>query len=205
MKLNRRLTGYIVGIVLMNIGAFVYTWEILARELNSEALNIQAIGFVLGIFLAVTAIMTIFAQMKKLNATKKAAEIFSNGDLTRRFKEYIKTPCVKMMNCRETACPSNPASTDYREGPCWNIAGSSAPVVHCPRIKKGKSNGGLDNCDECEVFQATAVDEIDALTRSLNLFIGRLQAMIKDISNDNTIGIKSLKFRYPDLLRHRSR
>lgn len=190
MKFNRRLTGYIIGILTMNIGAFVYSWGFLTRELGAETLNtviiIQAVGFILGLFLAVTAVMTIIAMMKKLDAAKEAAEIFSNGDLTMRFKEYVKTPCVEMMDCRNTACPSNPASLAYQEGPCWSIAGSNAPVIHCPRILEEKDNGGLDDCSECEVFQVKAVDEIGALTRSLNLFIGRLQKMIKDISNDSS-------------------
>jgi len=189
MKFNRRLTGYIIGIITMNAAAFIYTWGFLTRELNSETLStvftIQVIGLSFGVILAITAIVTVFTQMKKLDATKKAAEVFSAGDLTRRFKEYAKTPCVKMMKCNKTECPSNPASPNYQEGPCWSISGSSAPVAYCPRILKGKSNGGLDNCDECDVFKETAVDEIDALTRSLNLFIGRLQTMIKDISNDS--------------------
>ncbi len=189
MKFNRKLTGYIIGILTMNVGAFVYSWGFLTRELSEEALStvftIQAAGFILALFLAVTAIVSIVALTKKLDAAKEAAEVFSNGDLTMRFKEHVKTHCVEMMKCKNIACPSNPASPDYREGPCWSIAGSNAPVIHCPRLLKGKNSGGLNNCDECEVFQLTAVDEIGALTRSLNLFIGRLQKMIKDISDDS--------------------
>lgn len=189
MKFNRKLTGYIVGIITMNGAAFFYTWGILARELNGDALNtvlaIQSVGFTLGIVLAITAIASVFAQMKRLDATKKAAEVFSNGDLTRRFKEYAKTSCVNIMNCQKTSCPANPASSTLQDGPCWSVAGSSASVIQCQRILKGKKNGGFDNCDECQVFQMTPVDEIGALTRSLNLFIGRLQKMIKDISTDS--------------------
>lgn len=189
MRFKRKLTGYIIGVVAMNVAAFILTWGILTRELGGKTLStiftIQALGLTFGIIMATTAIVAVFAQMKKLENTRKTSEVFSNGDFTRRFKEYVNPNCFNIMNCRETSCPSNPASTDYKEGPCWSISGSSAPVVHCPRILKGKSNGGLDSCEECEVFKTTAVDEIGALTRSLNSFIGRFQKMIKDIVNDS--------------------
>jgi len=140
-----------------------------------------AVALILSILIGVSLTSSI---VKRLNSIRDTAVEFGNGDLTKRFEETVKTPCVVMRNCEKTDCPSHTDNPDYQKGACWNVAGSNASIVKCPRILNGKAGGGLDRCDECEVFQKVKVDEIGALVRSLNEFVGNIQKMIKDIKDN---------------------
>lgn len=150
-----------------------------------SARNRNIVIGVIGLCVMLLLIYTLFNRLvnRRLESIKESAMVFSKGDLTRRFVETATAPCVKMRNCNKTDCPSHTGNPNYQKGPCWSVSGSSASVVHCPRILKGKEGGGLDSCEECEVFQAASLDEIGGLTRSLNMFVGRLQAMMKDITS----------------------
>ena len=140
-----------------------------------------AVALILSILIGVSLRRSIVKQLINLRDT---AIGFSNGDLTQRFAETVKTPCVAMRNCEKTDCPSHTDNPDYQQGSCWNVAGSNAATVVCPRILKGKAGGGIDSCEECEVFQKVKVDEIGELARSLNRFFGGLQQMIKEIQDN---------------------
>ena len=140
-----------------------------------------AAALLLSILIGVSLRRSIVKQLINLRDT---AIEFSNGDLTRRFAETVKTPCVAMRNCEKKDCPSHTDNPDYQQGACWSVAGSNASITSCPRILKGKAGGGLDNCDECEVFQKGKVDEIGELARGLNGFVSNLQKMIKE-TQDN--------------------
>ncbi|MBF0102026.1 MAG: hypothetical protein HQK77_14075 [Desulfobacterales bacterium] len=110
-------------------------------------------------------------------------EEMSQGHLNKRFLETVQTSCAKLKNCNNTDCPSHPDSHEYKRGACWLVAGSSASEIKCPAILKGKANGGLDSCEECHVYQSMNLDEIQVLSRSLNMFIVNLHKMIKTITN----------------------
>ena len=148
----------------------------------SRLILIQSGGVFIGILFMIMAFVSVFSITKKLESTRDSALQFSNGDLTKRFEEATKTPCVKLCNCTLTDCPSHTKNPNFKKGPCWSVAGSNAAVVVCPRILKEKANGGLDSCEECEVFAKASVDEIGELTRCLNTFIVNLQKTIIDIN-----------------------
>ncbi len=150
-----------------------------------SARNRNIVIGVIGLGIIMFLIYTLFDRLvnRRLDSIKDSAAVFSRGDLTRRFLETAKTSCVQMRNCNKRDCPSHTSNPNYQKGPCWSISGSSASEVHCPRVLKGKEDGGLDSCEECEVFQQASLDEIGGLSRSLNTFVARLQAMMKDITS----------------------
>jgi methyl-accepting chemotaxis protein len=149
---------------------------------KGQFLLIQVAAALIGIVLVALATLSVLSVIGRIERTQESALQLSSGDLTSRFAEDAKTPCVEMRECKETDCPSHTDNPDYISGPCWNVAGSNAAEVKCPRILKGKANGGLDNCSECEVFQESSLDEIGDLNRSLNLFMHRIRKMLLDIN-----------------------
>lgn len=143
-----------------------------------QLLGTQAAGILIGAGLMVLALLTTFSIVKKIDNSKQMALLLSTGDLTKRFVEDTKTPCVKLRNCEKRDCPSHTANPEHQKGACWSVAGSSAVEIKCPRILKGKADGGLDSCEECEVYEKAKMDELGELSRSLNLFTHKLQEMI---------------------------
>lgn len=162
------------------------------KNLLDNTANVQIIIIVLGVIAIFIGAGSAFLITRTVSKPVVECVDFmhkvSKGDLTARFLETAKTPCVKLRNCDKTDCPSHTNNPNYQKGACWSVAGSNAPIIHCPRILKGKKGGGLDSCEECEVFHNKTLDEIGELFRSLNMFIARLQTMIKDIkSSGDTI------------------
>ncbi|MEJ2155241.1 MAG: methyl-accepting chemotaxis protein [Desulfobacteraceae bacterium] len=149
----------------------------------AHLLAAQGVGIGLGLICTAWAAMTIISIVRRLESARNAAIAFSKGDLTKRFLETTKTPCVKMRNCTKTECPSHTDSSSYQKGACWSVAGSNANEVHCPRILAGAAGGGLDTCEDCEVFKAATEDEIEELVRGLNAFMGKIQKMVRDIDS----------------------
>lgn len=154
-----------------------------AKDTRENLLIVNCVAIILSFFLVIFLSRSI---TRPLAGFIYSAKKMRKGDLTERFKESVKTPCYKIRDCDKMDCPSHIDNPNFQKGPCWFISGSSAPVVHCPLILKGKAGGGVDSCEECEIFQQTKMDEISELSAGLNIFVTHIQRMIQKVSKNTT-------------------
>lgn len=162
---------------------------IAARNTMKELIAVGVLAVIAGLCLTIFISRSI---TKPLIGFLESAQEMGGGNLAERFAETVDTPCSTIRKCKKKNCPSHTDNPNFQKGPCWLVSGSSAPLIHCPRILKGKAGGGLDTCDECEVFQLEKIDEISELSRGLNAFIVKLQRIVKSIGqNVEVINISS--------------
>ncbi len=152
-----------------------------AESTRRKLAVVSILAILAGILLTVLCSRSI---TNPINGFLESATKMSNGNLLERFAETVKTPCYTIRNCEKRDCPSHNANTNFQKGPCWLVSGSNSPEIHCPRILKGKAGGGIDTCEDCEVFQNTRLDEISELSRGLNTFIVKLQSIVKKIGHN---------------------
>lgn len=146
---------------------------------NSVRWYVIGISSVVAVFL----LMLLFLVSRKLVITPVRELSFATkkllkGDLTARVKSNRPLKCWELRNCKETDCPA--FGDEHRS--CWHITGT-----RCPTCEKGDYAEKIDQCKECEVYQAASGDEIQELTHNFNLMALSL--------NENIIGLQDTEKR----------
>ena len=88
-------------------------------------------------------------------------------DLAGRFANSSLVRCWEAKNCDYTACPSHGCHENLR---CWEVAGTS-----CKGKVQGKFAQKLQDCSECEVYQAARSDSVHDLGETFNNMITILE------------------------------
>jgi methyl-accepting chemotaxis protein len=80
--------------------------------------------------------------------------------------------CSAVMKCNNPECPCY-GKTSH----CWYEAGSYAPVVHCPKIKKGV----YPSCEVCDVYKEAIANEVDEASTFVNSFLKRIRSLVSKV------------------------
>jgi PAS domain S-box-containing protein len=146
---------------------------------NSVRWYVIGISSVVAIFL----LMLLFFVSRKLviNPVRELSEATKRlllGDLTARVTSNRTPECWNLRKCKITECPAY--GDEHRS--CWHITGTK-----CPTCAKGDYASKIDQCKECDIYQAAPGDEIQELTENFNLMALSL--------NENIAGLKDTENR----------
>ncbi len=107
-------------------------------------------------------------------------ESASQGDLSGEVDVSSIQPanCSEVMQCNKKDC-----SMFGKEGFCWEVAGSAAAKVECPKILTGE----YASCSECKgVFRNVVRDEFSELSAYMHSFIANVRNLIRDVNSNCT-------------------
>ncbi len=121
---------------------------------------------------------------RPIKSFTRLLESASQGDLSGE----VDVTSIPMINCSEKMrCNKTDCSMYGKEGYCWEVAGSAAASVECPKIVSGE----YSSCSECKgVFRNVVTDEFSELSAYMHSFIGNVKNLIKDV-NTNCVNLNN--------------
>jgi methyl-accepting chemotaxis protein len=117
---------------------------------------------------------------RPIKSFTRLLESASRGDLSGE----VDVSAIQPANCSEVMkCSKKDCSMFGKEGYCWEVAGSAAAKVECPKILTGE----YASCSECKgVFRKVVRDEFSELSVYMHSFIGNVRNLIRDVNSNCT-------------------
>lgn len=169
-------TGKNVGILAVpkDIGTIL-------ADARKSALYVVAIGIV-ALLVIQFFVYFLFTRLidKPLNSFNQLLESASRGDLS----QDIDTSKIHTINCSQVMeCGKEDCGMYNQEGYCWEIAGSAAEDIQCPKITSGE----YVSCRECKkVFQVAVQDEFSELSAYIHAFMANVRTLVEDIQSSSS-------------------
>lgn len=145
--------------------------EATAQQMNASLYRLTWILLLIGIIsclilgLSITRSITVPIQ-KMLQNLKNFSQ--GEGDLTQR----LAVDCV---NCSDAnKCNKKTCKSYGKKGMCWEVSGTLSNNPECEKVLNGK----ITDCQDCAVFIKTNNNELQELSTSFNIFVGKLQQML---------------------------
>lgn len=140
------------------------------KDLYRLIWSLLLIGIVscLIIGLAITRSITVPIQ-KILNNLKNFSK--GEGDLTQRLRVEC-VDCSIIKKCNKKNCKSY-----GKRNMCWEVSGTLSRNPECTEFFNGK----ITDCKDCIIFIKTNNNELQELSTSFNIFIGKLQQMLTSV------------------------
>ncbi len=146
-----------------------------AKEFYGRAYTLLLVLSIISLILGLTAGLWLarYISSKANNITNFIkTKLFTDGKLDLSSLLEVKAVnCSEKRKCGREECPCY-----GREVHCWYEAGSFAPEVACPSIKKGI----FKSCEECFVYQRTLAIEFDEIGSFLNALILRTRHALSE-------------------------
>lgn len=133
------------------------------------------------IFLLLLLVVLNFIINRLINTPLRAVidkfEKTGRGDLTQR----LTSKGLKALNCPDGLQEAQlECGCDDEESNCWEICGSFATVIKCPRLL----SNSYKNCRECpDGYQSGVLDEFAELGTCFNAFIRNVRGMVTDLQD----------------------
>ncbi len=119
-------------------------------------------------------------------------ELACHGDLSQKLdtSSIIPVNCSQILDCGKEDC-----SMFGKEGYCWQVAGSAAANVECPKILSGE----YASCNQCKAVFGTAVkDEFAELTTYLQSFLETVRTLVTNV-NTNSVNLDNSSQRLAEI------
>ena len=150
----------------------------LKGNLKSEIITMSVLALLFWLALVVMVWLLIRYLINKpiaklINSFQKC----SRGDLS----SLVHVGSVRSVSCSEKSqCGKTDCKSFGKEAHCWEVCGSMASELSCPRIVNGKHS----NCTECDLYKEGVQDEFAELGTMFNGLINSFGFMIATIQKD---------------------
>jgi methyl-accepting chemotaxis protein len=144
---------------------------------------LRSVGFgIVALLLIQAFIYLLFVRLidRPIKTFNSMLEAVSRGDLSKgdTLSAIAKVNCSQEMDCGKKDCPMY-----GKEGHCWEVAGSAAAEVQCPKIVSGQ----YKSCSECKkVFRKVVRNEFAELGVYLHAFISIVRSLVRDVNENST-------------------
>ena len=165
------------GVYIDNINAYLAKGsEEIGRLVTKRTTSMAMVS---GVFFVAIIALCLFIAFGISRSLKELIVSFQDiaqgeGDLTKRLP-MDRVDCSKEMSCDDNACPEF-----GQKGNCWDVVGSNALEVRCPKILSGE----YTSCHQCKVLNMAVNNEIDEMKIWFNTFVAQIHKIVSEVSNN---------------------